>query len=57
MRKGVFTRLSRVVIALSLLSFVPVLYFYYVNTAAYAYLCSDSSSTETGLSCYPLTGD
>lgn len=57
MRKGIFARLSRVVIVLSVLSFVPFLYFYYINTAAYAYLCDDSTYSETGLSCYPLTGN
>jgi hypothetical protein len=57
MRKGVFARLSKVVIILSLLSFGPVLYLYYVNTVPYAYLYMDDLSSKTGLICVPLNGD
>lgn len=57
MRKGVFVRLSIVVLALSLLSFIPFLRTYYLDTVPYAYLCMEDFSSKGGLGCVPLKGD
>ena len=56
MRKGVFARLSRVVIILSMIAFIPTFYFYYVKTAAHAYKCDVYSASETRVACYPISG-